>query len=60
MIQERLTDLGILYIEKNILIALNLDVAVNYFATKYNNNRKIAILLIKTSWFCSIFYFKLL
>ena len=48
MSQERLTDLGILYFEKNIVKALNLvDVVVNYFATKHNN-REIALFLMIT------------
>ena len=32
MSQERLTDLGILFIEKNIVKSLNLDVVVNCLA----------------------------
>lgn len=42
MSQERLTDLGILYVEKHIVKSLDLDVVVNFFATKHNN-RKIAL-----------------
>ena len=39
MSQEKLTNLGILYIEKNIAKALNLDVVVNSFATKHNKTK---------------------
>lgn len=42
MSQGRLTDLGILYVEKNIIKTLDLDVVVDLFATKHNN-RKIAL-----------------
>lgn len=37
--QERLTDLGILYVEKNVVKTLDLDVIVDSFATKHNNRR---------------------
>ncbi|KAI4455650.1 hypothetical protein MML48_9g00000106 [Holotrichia oblita] len=37
--QERLTDLGILYVEKNVVKSLDLDVIVDSFATKHNNRR---------------------
>lgn len=39
MSQERLTYSGILYVEKNIVKALDLDVIVDSFATKHNNRR---------------------
>ena len=54
MTQERLTDLGILYIEKNIVKILNLDVVINYFATKHKN-RKIAFF----NEYCSIIMCKI-
>ena len=50
MSQERPTDLGILYIEKNIVKALNLDVVVNSFVPKHNN-RKLWLFL---NDYCSI------